>query len=98
MPSGDDPNDDFDFAPPTVLDAEVVAELTPDKITAPHATLGSEIDRAFEAGREQGFRAGYGEGHDDAIGALRHVLLMRGLTNEETAHVVLAVRLGLTEI
>jgi hypothetical protein len=92
----DDENHDFDENARTTLDATVVAATEP--VTAPHATLSAEIDRAFEAGREQGFRTGYGEGHDDALGALRHVLLMRGLTNEETAHVVLAVKLGLTEI
>jgi hypothetical protein len=96
--SADDPNDDFDTAPPTILDADAVAELSPEPVTAPHATLSAEVDRAFEAGREQGFRTGYAEGHDDALAALRHVLLLKGATNEETAHVLLAVRLGLTEI
>lgn len=79
-------------AAPTVLDADVVEELALESVTAPHATLSAEVDRAFEAGREQGFRSGYPAGHEDALGSLRNVLLARGLTNEETAHLVLLVR------
>ena len=96
MATDDESIHDWDENARTQLDKTAVAPTDP--VTAPHATLSAEIDRAFEAGREQGFRTGYSEGHDDALGALRHVLLMRGLTNEETAHVVLAVKLGLTEI
>ena len=95
----DDPAADWPAeAAPTTLDRTVVAAADP--ITAPHdltALVGSEeaiAQRALD-GR---FRAVYAEGQEDAMGALRHVLLERGLTNEETAHVVLAVKQRLTPL
>jgi hypothetical protein len=87
-----DPNVDWEAeVGATIADAAPVMELDPE--TAPHHVdklPGYEI--GLRAGREQKARVCYEEGQEDIFGALRSVLIERGLTNDEAAHLVLLVR------
>jgi hypothetical protein len=97
MTDDDDPEQEWSDAPATVLDGAPVVES--GSVTAPHdvqALPGFDVGRA--RGKDEGCRACWTEGQEDALGALRHVLLERGLTNDETAHLVLAVRGRLTSL
>jgi len=91
-PNDNDPNVDWEVeGGATIADAAPIIELDPD--TAPHRLdklPGYEI--GLRAGREQNARACYEEGQEDIFGALRSVLIERGLTNDEAAHLVLLVR------
>jgi hypothetical protein len=95
----DDPAAEWGDGAKTELNATVVAEAR-DPITAPHdlAALASSPEALSERALDKRFAATYAEGQEDALGSLRNVLLSKGLTNEETAHIVLAVRLGLTKL
>jgi hypothetical protein len=91
-----DPEHEWDDAR-TILDAIVVPVADP--VTAPHdlqALPGFEVGRS--KGKDEGCRACWSEGQEDALGALRSILLERGLTNEEAAHLVLLVRGRLTSL
>jgi hypothetical protein len=91
-PNDNDPNVDWEVeGGATIVDAAPVTELDPE--TAPHRLdrlPGYEI--GLRAGREQKARACYEEGQEDIFGALRSVLIERGLTNDEAAHLLLLVR------
>lgn len=89
-PDDDDPSKDWGEADPTTLDRTVVA--TTDPITAPHDLRPLAVEAEASRARDDGYRKGFAEGQADAIAALRSVLLGRGLSNEEAAHIVLAVR------
>jgi hypothetical protein len=82
---------------PTALDPTVIAESVPsaihDVVTASN-DLGPVLDQA----RDVGFNRGWVGGQDDALVALRSLLLERGSPNDEAAHVVAAVRARLTRL
>lgn len=92
-PDDDDPAGDWPDADPTILDGAFL-EPVADPVTAPHdlAALAASPEAAPERSLDARFAAVYAEGQEDTLGALRSVLLERGLTNEETAHLVLLVR------
>lgn len=98
----DDPNDDFESAPATVLDGAIVEAVplaSSEPVTAPHdvtALPGYEVGR--RAGREEKAKVCYEEGQEDALASVRREMLTRGLTREEVDHFVLAARLGLTRL
>jgi len=83
----------------TTLDAAPLEETPPEVPTAPHRTLGPEIARAFEDGREAGFRAGFPKGQDDAIEALEAVFAQTEGGVDASARLVVArVRAKLTAL
>lgn len=94
-PTDDDPAADWVDAEKTTLDEDLIEAIpaaASEPVTAPHDVQqlpGYEVGR--RAGREEKARVCYEEGQEDVKAALRSVLLERGLTNEETAHLVLAV-------
>lgn len=92
----DDPAKDWSEGDPTALDRTVVA--TTDPITAPHDLTAIAHEAEIEKARDDACRTCFTEGQEDALGALRSVLLARGLENEPTAHLVLAVRQQLTKL
>jgi hypothetical protein len=91
-PNDNDPNVDWETeGGATIADAAPILELDPD--TAPHRVdklPGYEV--GLRVGREQKARACYEEGQEDIFGALRLVLIERGLTKDEAAHLLLLVR------
>lgn len=91
----DDPNDDFESAPPTVADAVPIAEA-PEPVTRPHQVLARDVDRAFESGREQGCKTCYQEAQDEAVAAFEVVFRSKGLTEDEIAAVVATARALMT--
>lgn len=95
-PPDDDPAADWVDPEKTTLDEdllEAIPAAASEPVTAPHdvqSLPGYEVGR--RAGREEKARVCYEEGQEDILEALRSVLVERGLTNEEAAHLVLAVR------
>lgn len=89
------PEDDDD---PAIVDWGEAADTKHDAVpleaptetpTAPHRTLGPEVDRAFESGRDAGCRACYTDGQTNATAAFRRVLAEHaGLTPPEIDRVV----------
>jgi hypothetical protein len=88
----DDPARDWPEDAKTELDKTVVRPVS-EVITAPHdiAAIAGSVEKEIAAAREDACRGCYAEGQEDIRSALRSVLLLRGLTNDETAHVVQAV-------
>ena len=81
---------EWEQAGKTELDKTAVRPVS-DVITAPHdlAAIAGSIETEISKARDEACRLCWGECQADAIAALRSILLERGLTNDETAHVVL---------
>lgn len=95
----DDPAADWPEEAKTQLDVTAVRPVA-EVITAPHdvAAIAGSLEAEIAAAREDSCRACWSEGQNDTLDALKSVLLERGLTNDETANVVLMVRGRLTRL
>lgn len=86
---------------PTTLDpgqfVEAIDAEASEQVTKPHA-LAPIIEEARAAGVEAGCRNCYAEGQEDAIGALKSLMLEKGAANDEVAATVAHVRLRLTKL
>jgi hypothetical protein len=80
---------------PTVIETEPVTSPR-DVSQLPGYAVGRLS--GFAEGREAGCRGCWLEAQRDALEALRRVLVARGLSDDQTAHVVLAVRLQMTAL
>jgi hypothetical protein len=87
MAADDDPPDAFDDEP-THLDG-----AGPLPVTERHTQAYSKSPE-FLAGREAGFEAGFKEGTDVVIEALKVELVRAGCTKDEIGHIVARVRAG----
>lgn len=86
---------------PTVLDGGEPVENVPDEFSD-QVTRANDLAPVLEEARERGVEYGcqkcYVEGQEDAIGALRSLMLECGATNESVAATIAHVRLRLTKL
>lgn len=85
----------------TVLDGRTPVEAVPEEFSEQVTRandLAPVIEEAHERGVERGCNTCYAEGQEDAIGALRSLMLERGAANDEVAATVAHVRLRLTKL
>ena len=101
MTEKDDKDAEWGNDDPTVLDGSKPVEAVPeefsDQVTRAN-DLAPVLEEARERGVEQGCKTCYAEGQEDAISALRSLMLERGASNKSVAATIAHVRLRLTKL
>lgn len=91
---GEEANTELDA--PVLEEAPTLDEAPTEQITAPHQAL-AEVDRAFENGREAGFRAGYLACQYEALRFLARMFARSpGGIDESAKHIIQLAREKLT--